>query len=179
MPSKSELKKYLHNLSKEQIIEIIINAYQNNKPIKDYFDYFLYPDEEERMKQCRKMIDKKFNFKKNKVSTLHFYDATKTINEFASLNPNPKNLADLMVYLIECACKYTFEPDFINVHFYITIVNYFKETLEFLKNNNLLAEFQQRCLNCVNLTEQYGYGFYDDMIRVYCEYYPNDYKIKI
>lgn len=39
MSTKSTLKKYLQTLSKEQIIEIIIDAYQNSKPIKEYFDF--------------------------------------------------------------------------------------------------------------------------------------------
>lgn len=174
MSTKSTLKKYLQTLSKEQIIEIIIDAYQNSKPIKEYFDFFLNPNEEEKIKNCKKIIYNEFNLDDISISKFRFSVAKKAINEFASLKPTPMNLADVLLYLPECACEFTYEYGDMNVPYYNAIINNFSIALEFLKKNGLLAEFKQRCLNCVNWAEPCGYGFADEMWDIYCNYYPED-----
>lgn len=42
--SKSELKKHLLSLTKEQVIEQVLGLYDTCKPAKEYFEYVLNPD---------------------------------------------------------------------------------------------------------------------------------------
>jgi hypothetical protein len=44
--SKAALKKYLKTLTKEQIIEVIIEMYDNNKLARTYLEHFLSPLEQ-------------------------------------------------------------------------------------------------------------------------------------
>jgi hypothetical protein len=42
--SKSKLKKELQKLNKEQLIEQITELYETYKPVKEYYNTFLNPD---------------------------------------------------------------------------------------------------------------------------------------
>ena len=42
--SKAKLKKYLQTLSKEQVIEVMLELYDARKEAKDYLEFYLTPD---------------------------------------------------------------------------------------------------------------------------------------
>lgn len=44
--SKALLKKELAHLDRDQLVEVILNAYSSSKEAKDYFEFFLNPDAE-------------------------------------------------------------------------------------------------------------------------------------
>lgn len=49
--SKSALRKELDRMSREQLEQIILDAYDAKREIKDYFEFFLNPD-------VNKLLDK-------------------------------------------------------------------------------------------------------------------------
>ena len=68
--SKSTLKKYLQSLTKEQLIETVLEIYDNLKPAKEYLEYYLSPDEKAMFEKYKKVINeevyptkKRFNSK--------------------------------------------------------------------------------------------------------------------
>ncbi len=44
--SKTALKKELASFDREQLVEVILNAYSSSKEAKEYFEFFLNPDPE-------------------------------------------------------------------------------------------------------------------------------------
>ena len=42
--SKAKLKKYLQTLSKEQVIEVMLELYDARKEAKEYLEFYLTPD---------------------------------------------------------------------------------------------------------------------------------------
>jgi len=42
----SELKKELKSFEKDKLIELFLDLYKKNKAVKEYFDYFINPDEQ-------------------------------------------------------------------------------------------------------------------------------------
>ena len=42
--SKAKLKKYLQTLSKEQVIEVMLELYDARKDAKKYLEFYLAPD---------------------------------------------------------------------------------------------------------------------------------------
>ena len=49
--SKVALKKYLNTLQKGDIVEMVLDLYDARKEAKEYLEYFLNPDEEEKLKE--------------------------------------------------------------------------------------------------------------------------------
>lgn len=59
--SKAKLKKELENMSAEQLREVILDAYDAAPEIKQYFEYFLNPDENKLMNDFVEFVCKEFN----------------------------------------------------------------------------------------------------------------------
>ena len=54
--SKAKLKKYLQTLSKEQVIEVMLELYDARKEAKDYLEFYLTPDSNAELEKCKKAI---------------------------------------------------------------------------------------------------------------------------
>lgn len=54
--SKVALKKYLNTLQKGEIIEMVLDLYDARKKAKEYLEYYLNPDEKEKLKEYKTII---------------------------------------------------------------------------------------------------------------------------
>ena len=96
--SKSLLKTHLQSLTKEQIIEQVLDMYETYKPAKEYFDYLLNPNEKEHFNKYKSVIINEFYPKgKNSEPTTRFSIAKRAIADFSNLKPSPQLIAELMV----------------------------------------------------------------------------------
>jgi hypothetical protein len=170
--SKTELKKHLQTLTKDQVIEQVLELYGNCKPAKEYFEYFLNPDEKGLFEKYKAIIINEF-YPKGKYTEpkTRFSVAKKAIADFRALKPSPALLADLMVTLPEMACKFTNEYGDMSEQYYTSAVNNYEAALKYLQQNNLLDNFRLRCEDCVKYAEPCGYGFADEISQLFYEYY--------
>ena len=58
--SKAALKKHLQSLNREQLIETVLEMYDNMKPVKEYLEFFLNPNEKEMFEKYRTIIVNEF-----------------------------------------------------------------------------------------------------------------------
>jgi len=170
--SKTELKKYLQSLTKEQVIEQVLVLYDNCKPAKEYFEYFLSPNEKEQFGKYKAIIVNEF-YPKGKYADpkTRFSVAKKAIADFRSLNASPKLLGDLMVTLPEMACKFTNHYGDMWEQYYTSATTNFELAPKFLQKHGLLEKFKPRCQDCVKHAEPCGYGFADEISELFEEYY--------
>ncbi len=170
--SKTELKKHLLSLSKEQVVEQVLGLYDTCKPAKEYFEYLLNPDEKGQFEKYKAIIINEFYPKGKYVEPkTRFSVAKKAIADFRSLNPSPKLLGDLMVTLPEMACEFTFDYGDMWEQYYTSAATNFELALKFLQRNGLLEQFKLRCQDCVKHAEPCGYGFADEISGLFGEYY--------
>lgn len=169
--SKFSLKKYLQSLTKEQIVEVVLDAYDNSKAVQEYFDFYLQPNEKEKIKKYKAIIEKEFGVKNPMRAGLKYSVAKKAISDFASLKPSPDALADLMLSLPEAACRFTREFGDMDEPFYNGAANNFKRALDFMAKHGLLENFKLRCTDCVKHASFCGYGFADEMAELFLIYY--------
>ena len=170
--SKTELKKYLQLLSKEEVIEKVLELYCNCKPAKEYLHYLSNPDEKGKFKKYKAIIINEFYPEADQFDpSLRFSVAKKAIADFRVLKPSPLLLADLLVTLPETACRFTNEYGDMSEPYYNSTVTNFGVALNFLQKNNLLENFKLRCLDCVNYAEPCGYGFADEISQLFYDYY--------
>lgn len=170
--SKAALKKELQKLTKEQIIEQILDLYEKNKAVKEFYQFYLNPtNEKELSDKYKRLIRKEFNVENPIRSTEKFSVAKRAISDFKNLQPSPEYLADVMLYLPESACELIALFGDFSEQFYNSTYNNYKTALEFLKKHHLLDQFQSRAMQCVKWASNCGYGFADDIADVYYEYY--------
>lgn len=170
--SKATIKKHLLFLTKEQIIEQVLLLYDSRKPANEYFEYFLDPDEKREFEKYKAIVENEFYPKgKTKVPKLRFSVAKKAISDFRNLIPSPMLLGDLMVTLVEKACRFTYDSGDLWEQFYESTSRNFELALKYLQKNQILPHFRQRCEKCVNHAENCSYGFSDEMEDLFTEYY--------
>ena len=171
--SKSTLKKHLQTLTKEQIIEQVLNLYDSYKPVKEYLEYNLSPNEKEQFDKNKAIIVNEF-YPKGKYSEpkTSFSVAKKGIADFSKLNPSPKLIGDLMVTFAEMACKFTHDYGDLWEQYYTSTVTNYEQALKFLQKHTMLEDFKLRCVTCLKYAASCGYGFPDEMEDVFFKYYP-------
>ena len=128
--SKPAQKKELQKLTKEQLIEQILDLYEKNKSVKEFYDFYLNPhNEKELVVKYKKLIRQEFNVERPERSSEKFSVAKKAISEFKSLQPSPEALADVMLYLPESACELTYCYGDYSEQFYDAAYNNYKTGL--------------------------------------------------
>lgn len=169
---KPALKKELLKLTKEQLVAQILDLYEKNKSVKEFYDFYLNPNnEEELVVKYKNLIRKEFNVEKPERSTEKFSVAKKAISDFKGLQPSPEALADVMLYLPESACELTFCYGDFSEQFYDSACNNYKAALAFMAKNGLLEKFKLRAKQCMKWASPCGYGFADDIADTFYEFY--------
>lgn len=171
--SKSELKKHLNTLDKKQIIEMVLDLYDARKEAKEYLEYYLNPNEKIKLKEYKEIILDEFNASDFKCKC-RFSVCRKAISDFKKLHPSPSNLADLMLYLVECACECADGWGDLWESFYDSTENNFEAVMKFMSKNNLIDKYKPRIGVLLKNTESSGYGFCDAMPDIYYQYVEND-----
>lgn len=170
--SKPRLKKELQRLTKEQLVEQILDLYEKNKAVKEFYDFYLNPKNETALaEKYKKIIRKEFNVEHPERGSEKFSVAKRAISDFRSLQPSPEGLADVMLYLPESACELTYCYGDYSEQFYDSTYNNYKAALMFTQKHGLLEQFKLRAEQCVRWASPCGYGFASEIADLYYEYY--------
>ena len=161
-------------MSKEHVIEFVLDVYKSNKPTKEYMDYVLNPNEKEMLEKYRKVIIEEFYPNKNTFDPkTRFSVCKKAISKFKSFKPAPGILADLMLTLPENACQFAYDYGDLWEQFYDSAKTNFEIALKYIEKNGLLETFKQRCGKCVQHASPCEYGFCESIESLYDEYYKD------
>ena len=139
---------------------------------KEYFDFFVNPDENELHK---KYHDKIFDaFYPKRGFDLKLKDAKQAIADFKKLEPSTELLADIMLYYAECGVKYTNDFGDIDEQFYTSIEKMYLKALTLMQKEDLLDKFKVRALKIVKDTDGIGWGFHDYLRDVQYDFYSGN-----
>ena len=148
--SKRDLKKYLNELSKEQLEEQIIELYEKFSPVKVYYDFVFNPKEDKLLQECKVKISQEyFPVRKTKTkrapkAKMRRSVAQKYIKHFILLGVDPFIIADIMLYNIEIAQTYSSQNFMKQELFYKSMFNSFEQAVNFSISNGILSEFKER-----------------------------------
>lgn len=101
--SKLLLKKEIKSLTREQLEQMILDAYDARKEIKAYFDFFLTPDVDKLIDKYKISISKELSRSKRGYSKARISTIKKLLKEFASFQPGFEAELDLMLFTISFA----------------------------------------------------------------------------
>jgi len=150
--SKRDLKKYLGELSKEQLEEQIIELYEKFSPVKVYYDFVFNPKEDKLLQECKVKISqeyfpiKKPTSKRRPKAKMRRSVAQKYIKHFILLGVDPFVIADIMLYNIEIAQTYSSQNFVKQELFYKSIFNSFEQAVNFSISNGILSDFRERII---------------------------------
>lgn len=170
--SQSQLKKYLQSLEKTEIIVTVLELYSSHKEVKEYFEYFLNPNEKEQFEKYKLIIDKEFKWAKYEPK-MRISVAKKAIADFARLKPSESLLGELMIHFVVVGCQLTFEYGDMSEQFYNSMLTNFNKALKYISENRLLEEFRHEADLCIKYSADCGYGFPYEMDDIFHNYYDD------
>lgn len=151
--SKRALKKYLAELDKTALQEQLVELYERIPEVKTYYDFVFNPKEDKLVDQAKIKISNEYFPTRRKRPRKRRSIAQKYIKHFKTLGMNPLLLADLMLFNLEIAQTYTdsnaLQPD----AFYKSMLNSFKELVQYATYHHLLGEVGARIERIVTLAE--------------------------
>lgn len=167
----SEIKKELSKLDKVQLIDLISDLYRKNISVKEYFKFYLKPDEKNLLEEYKDKVREGFFPKRGIQPRLSI--SRKAINDLKKFEVSGECVADLMLHYVECGLVFIYKYGDDNEQMVTSMSNTFEKTLELLKKENLLEKFNERAKDIIEETEGIGWGIGDIMAENYTEYYGN------
>ena len=157
-------------MDKSEIITLVLEMYDAKKEIKGYLDYMANPNEKEQFAKAKQIVMNEY-FPAKRYPKTRLAVAKKAISDFSKLKPLPELEAELMIFLVECGCRFTNEYGDIGENFYIGMENNFEKALKFMKRHGLLEKFRANAEQCIEWSSVCGYGFADAIDSIFDDYY--------
>jgi len=106
---KTDVKKYLNSLTKEQINNIVLNLYDLSITNKEFIISKINPEYENLLLlDYQNIIENEFVLKNDDFS-LDFNNIKKVIKQYKSISNIPKNVIELILFYVECGVNFTQE----------------------------------------------------------------------
>lgn len=163
--SKRALKKFISDLDPPELQEQLLELYERIPEVKTYYNFIFNPKEDKLIEEAKIKISNEYFPTRRKRPRKRRSIAQKYIKHFKTLGMNPVLLADVMLYNIEIAQTYaqstTLQPD----AFYKSILNSFKEVVQYITYHHLLEEEGSRVEGIVTFTEDEDWpnaGLFDE-----------------
>ena len=177
--SKSQVKKLLTGMSKEEVINVVMELYDARKEAKDYLDYYANPNETGELEKFKKIVLKEFDDNGIRMPQCRFSVCRKTLSDFKKLAPSEDSLAEAMVFYVERAYEFSFNIGDLWEQYYDSAISNLRSTLKFLSKNNLLESMMPRIVQIMAWSWPCGYGFHDETGDTFCELVPPQYHNKV
>lgn len=166
------LKKYLQQFSKEQLIAQIIELNIKYKDVKTYYEFSINPNSDKAKEEAKKIISKciSTDINTNGGPKLKLREARKAITDFKKLSPTENDIADVMLFYVECGVNYTNSFGDIDEPFYNSIAGMFYDTCKYIQANGMQSAYKLRCKLIMDETSNIGWGFHDELSDCYYEF---------
>ena len=168
--SKAKLKKELAGMTKEQVINIMLQLYDGSKEAKKWLEFFMEPDVKGELEKAKKELDKQFTGWKDPS----FRECNKIVSAFSKMVTDPAAIIDLMLYYVEQGCELTANFGDYEESFYTALENNFIKALKFIDRYNAMQEYIPRIRKMIKSVECCGYGFPDTLWDYFYEYGGSD-----
>ncbi len=144
--SKRDLKKYLTSLPKPELEEQLLALYEKFSDVKAYYDFVFNPKEEKLEQEAKLKILNEYFPIKGKRPKLRRSTAQKYIKNFLTLGVDPFVVADVMLYNIETAQRYSAKRQLKYDSFYKSMLNSYKQVVDYVAANGMVSNFKERIL---------------------------------
>ena len=106
--SKIKLKKELQNMSREQLLDIILNVYDARKEAREYFKFFLNPDSDALLEKYCAMIQKEvMRAKRGNRAKFRISVIKGLIKNFQSFDSGPEYVLRLISFAFMQVMRYS------------------------------------------------------------------------
>jgi len=154
---KAQLKSYLNNLEKEELIEQVMELYKTSKEVKKYYDFLLKPDLSKLADEWKVKISKEYFPTYGRRIKARRSVGQKAVRELEFLGVTPDVVADVRLYAIEVAVLYTIEMHKSDIAFNKSIEQQYVKFIDYVAEFGLLSDFKMRCCDLKNKVKDAGW----------------------
>lgn len=166
--SVAQLKKALANKDKNELIAEIAMLCQTFKPVKEYYQNAM-GDNSAVLTKYKDIIKKEFVWTKAAPPKTRLSVARQAVNDFKKVAQKPEDIAEIMIYFVECVSGFISEFDGPENQ-YTSAENMFFDALKYIEQNVLLEQFADRTKKIVEAAVD-AYGHHDTLSETREEYY--------
>lgn len=174
MAAKNDLKKYLKELTKAELEKEVEKLYSKFKPVQEYYAMELNAEAgQELLKKYKSLLLKEYypNRKSGMPGEARASVARKIVTDFSKVSVFIQDTIELMLYRVELCVEFTSDYGDIDEAFYTSTENAFEKVAKLIKDNKLVDDYKDRCKRLVAKTENFGWGFYDNLSYIYSQYF--------
>ena len=142
--SRAKFEKLANEMTKEDLVEMLMALYDSKKEAKDYFEYFLNPDEEKAEKKCKTVFLKEYTKTGVRPPKGRISKCKKALQDFEALRPSLEHRIDVRLYMAELASRYGAKNWRIWEKNYKTIEKVFADTLLLISDHHLVNQYRTR-----------------------------------
>ena len=142
--SKRNLKKYLTELNKEQLEEQIMELYDKFSNVKVFYDFAFNPNEDKLVGEAKAKISNEYFPIKGKRPKMRRSVAQKYIKHFLTLGVDVTMIADVMMFTIETAQRFSSKKPIKYESFFKSFLIAYQQAVNFLIQHGILNEFLDR-----------------------------------
>lgn len=164
--SKRALKKYLSELSKPGLEEQVLDLYERFPAVKKYYNFTFNPKEDQMIAEAKAKIANEYFPVRRKRPRARRSTAQKYIKNFRTLHMQEGLVADLMWYNLETAQKFSARRNVPDA-FYKSMLNSFKEAVQFTILNALVPEYRERMERVYKEIHRQNWLWIEDFDRVW------------
>lgn len=166
--SLKNLKEYLKQRSKEELINEISGLFTKFEYVKDYYQTKLGKNDVQVLQKYKDIIEDEFfptrGFGKARLSV-----ARKAVSDYQKVSGSKESLVDIMIFFVEMGVQYTNSYGDINEPFYNSMESMYARAIKFITDHKLQKMFESRCRKIVEDTVNIGWGFHDGLSNLYYE----------
>jgi len=142
--SKKALRKYIKELSKNELEEQVLELYDRLKEVREFYTFVFNPKEDKMLDEAKFKVSKEYFPTGRRKAKRRRSIAHKFIKEFIKLGVEGEKIAELMVFNIEVAQTYTADRPINQDAFYKSMLKSFKEAIAFIDENGFQTVFDHR-----------------------------------
>jgi len=165
--SKRDLKKFLAAAPKEELEEQLLALYEKFGDVKAYYNFIFNPKEDKLEQEAKLKISNEYFPVKSKRAKLRRSTAQKYIKQFLLLGVDPFIIADIMLYNIETAQKYTAKRQMRYASFYTSIFSSYRQASDYIISNSMDAQFKARMYAVYEAAKAQRWENWKDFERVW------------
>lgn len=167
----TDIKKELKKLDKDKLIDLVTDLYKKNKSVKEFFDFYVNPNERELFVKYRDKVFEAFYPKRG--YNLKLKDGKQAISDFKKFGPSSELLADLILFYVETGVKFTNDFGVIDEGFYSSMATTYVAALKLMRKENLLDKFADRAGKIVSDTKGIDWGFHYYLCEVHSDFFAD------
>jgi hypothetical protein len=165
--SKRDLKKFLAAAPKEELEEQLLGLYEKFGDVKAYYNFIFNPKEDKLEQEAKMKISNEYFPIKSKRAKLRRSTAQKYIKQFLLLGVDPHIIADIMLYNIETAQKYTAKRQMRYVSFYTSILTSYRQAADYITTNGMVGNFTERIRNIYETAKTQRWEHWKEFERIW------------